>query len=146
MSNEITLDELEEIRKNTDSKLMLQVFGYIPLFTSKRRLVNNYKEYFKLNNNSDIYYMEKEGYKYPLKENKDGTVVYSASPINSIKDFDKIDKIVDYSVLNCFLIDDLEFIEIVKHYFNREKFDSIYNDTYFLHKESIYKVIRNAKN
>lgn len=146
MSNEITLDELAEIRKNTDSKLMLQVFGYIPLFTSKRRLVNNYKEYFKLNNNSDIYYMEKEGYKYPLKENKDGTVVYSASPINSIKDFDKIDKIVDYSVLNCFLIDDLEFIEIVKHYFNREKFDSIYNDTYFLHKESIYKVIRNAKN
>ena len=146
MSNEITLDELEEIRKNTDSKLMLQVFGYIPLFTSKRRLVNNYKEYFKLNNNSDIYYMEKERYKYPLKENKDGTVVYSASPINSIKDFDKIDKIVDYSVLNCFLIDDLEFIEIVKHYFNREKFDSIYNDTYFLHKESIYKVIMNAKN
>ena len=146
LTNDITLSEINDIKKNTKSVLFKQVFGYPHLSTSKRKLISNYKEYFKLNNNSDIYYMEKEGYKYPLKENKDGTVVYSASPINSIKDFDKIDKIVDYSVLNCFLIDDLEFIEIVKHYFNREKFDSIYNDTYFLHKESIYKVIRNAKN
>lgn len=146
ISNEITLDEIKTIKENTNSKLMLQVFGYIPIFTSKRRLISNYKEYFKLNSDSKVYYIEKENKKYPVFENENGTVVYSPTPINSIFDFKELDSILDYTVLNSILFIDEEFIRILAKYHNREMFDSEYNDTYFLHKESIYKVINNGKN
>lgn len=145
LSNEITLDEIKDIKKNTKSSLMMLVFGFIPLFTSKRKLINNYKTYFNIKNDSSIYYIEKENNRYPLVENQDGTVVYSSSLVNYISDFSILDSILDYSVLNSMLIEEEEFTEILKKYKNKEYFESKYNETYFLHKESIYKVSKYEK-
>lgn len=146
LSNEITLNEIKNIKNNTKSTLMMLVFGFIPLFTSKRKLVNNYKTYFNIKDKSNYYYIEKENKCYPVFENENGTVTYSNSPINSIKDYNDLDQLLDYSVFNSMLIEEVDFIDILKKYKGKEYFESKYNDTYFLHKESIYKVTKYEKN
>ena len=55
LTNDITLSEINDIKKNTKSVLFKQVFGYPHLSTSKRRLISNYKEYFNINDTSSIY-------------------------------------------------------------------------------------------
>ena len=77
LSCEITESEIKEIINNTKSKLMVQVFGYFPIFTSIRFAISNYLNYFNIKDNSKNYYIEKEGKKYPIIETKEGTVVYS---------------------------------------------------------------------
>ena len=48
LSNELTISEIQDIRKQTNIPLFCQVFGYIPMFVSKRFLVSNYKNHFKI--------------------------------------------------------------------------------------------------
>ena len=55
LTNDITLSEINDIKKNTKSVLFKQVFGYPHLSTSKRKLISNYKEYFNINDASSIY-------------------------------------------------------------------------------------------
>ena len=47
LSSDITLQEIIDITKNTKSKLMVNLFGYLPMFVSKRHIVKNYLNYFK---------------------------------------------------------------------------------------------------
>ncbi len=146
LSSEITLKEIEEIKNNTKTKLFVNVFGYLPIFLSKRNLITNYKKNFTIDDSSDIYYMEKEGKKYPLLETYDGTIVYSSMILSAYDDYDKIDKLVDYAVFNSFIIDEDTFIEAVEVFDKRlgkDRLDMLLNyntDTAFLHKETIYKV------
>lgn len=148
LSNEITVREIKEIKQNTKSKLIVQMFGYVPMMNSKRHLVNNYKEEFKISDNSDINYIEKENNVYPIVDDKNGTTVYTNKILNGIKDVLDID--VDYILLNSFMINKQEFNEVLKMYKTvtnekkQEYYDKINNmfnsDTLFLHKETIYKV------
>ena len=148
LSNEITVREIKEIKQNTKSKLIVQMFGYVPMMNSKRHLVNNYKEEFKISDNSDINYIEKENNVYPIVDDKNGTTVYTNKILNGIKDVLDID--VDYILLNSFMINKQEFNEVLKMYKTvtnekkQEYYDKIKNmfnsDTLFLHKETIYKV------
>ena len=46
LSSDITEEEIIKIRENTKSKLMVNLFGYLPMFVSKRHIVKNYLEYF----------------------------------------------------------------------------------------------------
>ena len=78
LSSEITLDEVKEIEKEAKAKLMLPVFGYLPMFVSRRHLVKNYLETFNLEDNSKINYIEKEGKIYPIIDNEEGTIAYSS--------------------------------------------------------------------
>jgi len=121
LSSELNKREIEEIKNKTKSKLFVNVFGYIPIFTSKRHLVDNYRQTFNLKEGNKIY---KEGKYYNIEDNKNGTTVYSDYILN-IKE--KID--VDYLVYNTNLIKD--FKEAVK----TQK-----EETGFLYKETIYKV------
>ena len=146
LSSEITRREIEEIKNETKSKLLVNLFGYIPIFTSRRHLVTNYLNTFNLDNSSKLFYMTKEGNTYPLVDNKEGTVTYSAHLLNGIKDYDIN---VDYIVLNSFLVENFEkiiniFKEVNEN--NKEemnnKINELINNTSngFLHKETIYKV------
>ena len=53
ISSDITLDEIKSIKSNTNSLLMVNLFGYLPMFVSKRHIVKNYLEYFNLKDNSN---------------------------------------------------------------------------------------------
>ena len=146
LSREITKNEILDIKANTKAKLIMNIFGYIPMFTSKRKLISNYLETFNKDKKSNIYYMYKEGVKYPLKE-EDGLVAYSSYVLNGIKEYYNLD--LDYYVINSFLIDNIEDIidifknvnqsNLEKSYQNIEKLISNTSEG-FLNKETIYKV------
>ena len=84
LASEITTDEILEIKENTDMKLMVPIFGYLPMFVSKRHAVKNYLEYFDLKDNSKINYITKESKVYPIVDDANGTTVYSSSILNGI--------------------------------------------------------------
>ena len=129
LSSEITKREIEEIKNKTKSKLFLTVFGYVPIFTSKRHLVDNYLNTFNIKNKGNKIY--KEGKNYNIIDVKNGTTVYTNYILNIKENID-----IDYLVFNSNMIDTNEFINVLKDYKNN-KFKE---ETGFLYKETIYKV------
>lgn len=143
LSPEITLREIKEIRENTNSTLIVPIFGYIPIFTSKRHMLNNYVDNFNLKDNSNINYIEKEEKIYPIIDNTEGTVTYSNNILNGINELNDLNEI-NYLTLNSFDINEDTFLEILKIYNHKsdKKIEELIEniDTGFLHKETIYKV------
>lgn len=146
LSSEITRREVEEISTSTKSKVMVNLFGYLPIFTSGRHLVDNYLKTFNNDKVDDLYYMNKEGNTYPITDTSDGTVTYSAYVLNGIKDYDIK---ASYIVLNSFLINDMKTIVKLFNSVNSKnvnEYDKQINELIqnksdgFLHKETIYKV------
>lgn len=122
LSSEITKREVDEIRNNTDALIFVNVFGYIPMFTSRRHLVDNYSDTFSVDKGNKIF---KEGKYYNIFDSKNGTVVYSTYVLN-VRGID-----ADYLVYNSNLIDN--FVDVLKD--NKYK-----EESGFLYKETIYKV------
>ena len=148
LSNEITLEEINEIKENTKCKTMCTVFGYLPMFVSRRHLVKNYLDTFNIKDNSKINYLYKEDKYYQIIDTEDGTIAYSSHILNGIEEVLSIK--ADYVVLNSFGIEDSVFYEVLKM-FNEVNESNVleYNkkvnsllETYkgFLHNETIYKV------
>ncbi len=135
LSSELTKREIDEIKNNTKAKLFVNVFGYIPMFTSKRHLVKNYLDTFNLNSNNKNT-IRKEGKIYPINDTNLGTTVYSDYILNAVDiDFSNI----DYLVFNSNLIDENDFQNVLKNYQNH-KDNNFPKETGFLYRETIYKV------
>lgn len=146
LSGEITFDEIQEISKKTDCKLIVPIFGYLPIFTSKRHAVNNYLEYFQLKNDSKINYMRLKNDDYPIVDNEMGTSIFSSNILNGYQEYLQMDHI-EYVTLNAFGIPKKSFLEILRMYAlknssNEEKINQMFSniDKGFLHKETIYRV------
>ena len=148
VSNDITLREMQEIKENSKAKLMVTLFGYLPIFVSKRHLVKNYLKTFNLSDNSKINYMEKENRIYPLVDNKE-TVVYSDFILNGLKE--KLILNYDYIVLNSFLIEEEKFRKVLDIFNNVDndnlaKLERELNELFnnlgkgFFYNETVYKV------
>ena len=110
VSSDLNIDEIKDIVKNSKCKLLVNLFGYQSMFVSKRNIVDNYLKYFKLDNNSDVYYMKKEGKTYPIVD-KNYTYAYSNNIYNGIKQYFNIK--CDYYVVNGFLIDNEKFNKVL---------------------------------
>ena len=82
ISSDITEEEIIKIIENSKSKLLVTLFGHLPMFVSKRHIVKNYLEYFKLEDKSSLNYIEKENKIYPIIDNFVGTQVYSNNILN----------------------------------------------------------------
>lgn len=126
LSSELTKREIEEIKKNTKAKIFINVFGYIPMFTSKRHILNNYKETFDIKEKGTEIY--KEDKKYKINDTKEGTTVYSDYLLN-VKE--KID--ADYMIYNSNMLED-DLTELLKGK------NTYKEENGFMHKETIYKV------
>ena len=149
VSNDITLREMHEIRENTKAKLMVTLFGYLPIFDSRRHLVKNYLKTFSISSDNELNYMSKEGKTYPLVDDKQGTTCYSDFILNGLSE--KLLLNYDYIVLNSFLIDDEKFISVLD-IFNtvnkdnvkekEEEINEMFSNTKkgFFYEETVYKV------
>lgn len=154
VSSDITEEEIIKITEKSKAKLMVNLFGYLPMFVSKRHIVKNYLEYFNLNDDSDINYMYKEDKTYPIIDNNIGTQVYSNNILNGIKTSLNIN--VDYIILNSFDIELDKFISIIEMFKNvnsdnveeyNNKINSMFTnvDYGFLNTKTIYRVKKNDK-
>lgn len=148
VSSDLNIDEIKDITDNSKSKLLVNLFGYQSMFVSKRHIVDNYLKYFKIDSNSDIYYMKKEGKAYPIVD-KNYTYAYSNNIYNGIKEYFNIN--CEYYVVNGFLIDDKDFSKVLSVIGNltlknveksalqiNDMFDNI--DTGFLYQNVVSKV------
>lgn len=156
LSNEITKDEIVDIVNNTDSKIFVQLFGFIPMYVSKRHAVKNYLNHFKLDLNSSKYYLFKEDKKYSIVDNNEGTMIYSNFIINGLKEYAELKNNIDYVIINGYDIDSnklLSVIDIFKEV-NKKNVDKLDNklldlfdnlDKGFLYEETIYRVKKNEK-
>lgn len=148
LSSEITIDEINEIALNANAKTMVPIFGYLPMFVSRRHLVKNYLDTFKIKDDSNINYIEKEDKMYAIIDSNDGTIAYSNKCLNGINETLKLN--VDYIVLNSFNINNATFRRVVSMYnivnesnvqeFKEEIDKMLDTDTGFLYKETIYEV------
>ena len=147
LTNDITLSEINDIKKNTKSVLFKQVFGYTHLSTSKRKLISNYKEYFNINDTSSIYeIVEKNSNNiYKIIEDNFGTHILGDKVLNLLS-FD-ID--VDYKIVDGFMLGDVKKVLEIFMNNKKDKNDWI-NDTYnanygFINKETIYRVKKDER-
>lgn len=117
LSSDITKKDLEEIRKQTSMPLMINAFGYMPIFVSKRKAIENYKKTFELQNKKETYYIEKEGKKYPITETKKATCVYTPCVLNIAEEIPFFkEKGFEYIVCNSFQIEEKTFEKIISLY------------------------------
>lgn len=148
LSSEITIDEINEIKENAKAKIMVPIFGYLPMFVSRRHLVKNYLDTFKIKDDSSINYIEKENKTYAIIDSDDGTIAYSNKCLNGINETLKLNS--DYIVLNSFNINNATFRRVVSMYnivnesnvqeFKEEIDKMLDTDTGFLYKETVYEV------
>ena len=148
LSSDLNINEISIITKNTDVKLMANIFGYQSMFVSKRHIVKNYLNNFNIKDNSKIHYMKKEGKTYPIIDSN-YTYVFANNIFNGIKEYYNMD--VDYYVVNGFLIDNEKLTKVLSIIGNITKenveecalqiMDSFENiDTGFLYKDVVSKV------
>ncbi len=153
VSSEITLDEIIENRKNTKMKLIVPIFGYLPMFVSKRHLVENYLEYFNLDKKSSKYELEKDSKLYPVSIISNDTTIYSSHILNGLSELKVLEENnIEYVTLNSYNIDTSKFIDVLKIYKSRlyeseKEIDMVFDnlDKGFLYKETVYRVKKNEK-
>ena len=148
LSSDLNINEINIITKNTDVKLMANIFGYQSMFVSKRHIVKNYLNNFNIKDNSKIHFMKKEGKTYPIVD-ANYTYVFANNIFNGIKEYYNMD--VDYYVVNGFLIDNEKLTKVLSIIGNITKenvedsslqvMDIFTNiDTGFLYKDVVSKV------
>lgn len=144
ISSEITIEEIEEIAKNTNLDLFLNIFGYQLMAISKRNLITNYFKYLDLENDKKINYIMQKDEKYPVIESKIGTKFYTKDILNGIKYINRLKKSnIKYIILDDNLIDENIFKEIADIYEETVKKD--FTDKQLLEKENeIKKLLSNT--
>lgn len=153
LSNEITVEEIEDIKNNTKVELIGQLFGYIPMYASKRHAVKNYLNHFNLDLNSNKYYLFKEDKKYSIVDNNDGTVIYTNFILNGLREYLNLNSVLDYVLINGYEIETDKLLNVVNIFSKVNKdninvldkeimimFDNL--EKGFLHEETIYRVKR----
>lgn len=136
LSSELTKREILEIKENSKSKLFVNIFGYLPMFTSKRHLVKNYTETFNLKENEGQTKLSKEGNEYLIEDTNLGTTVYSSYILNATEeDF----KNIDYLVFNSNFISTEDFKEVLTDYKNKKP-NKYPKNLGFMFEDTIYKV------
>lgn len=151
LSNEITKNEIEEIAQNTKSTLFVQLFGYIPMYVSKRHAINNYLQHFHLDRDSSEYFLFKENHKYSIVDNNEGTMIYSSFILDGLREYLELNDKVDYIIINGYMLDDDKLMRVIDCFsiVNDTNIDNLENDFNklfdnlskgFLYEETIYRV------
>ena len=133
ISSDITYREINDIKKKTNMELYYTVYGYLPIFYSRRSLLSNYFKYINIDKKDDTYFFFDKENKYMIKEKEYGTIIYSPL-VNLINELEKINNI-DNLVIDLSYIDD---ISIIDKYISKDNEDNTY--TGFFDKETIFKL------
>lgn len=159
LSTEITLEEIINIKKNTNIKIGAFLYGYLNMATSSRKLLTNYFKYTnkdKDDNKCTIKdKVKKDEYKVVETFN---TNFFTGKVLNGIKYFPTlIDNNIDFIILDDYMLNENDFYNIIEAFSSLrnakddEKFvnslnevvkSNTYVETYdgFLGKKTVYKV------
>lgn len=145
LTNDITLEDINYIKENSNSILFKDVFCLPHLSTSKRNLITNYLKHFNIDKNADYFYIceEKDNNYYLIKEDKTGTHIYNSKVLNIINKVDDLK--TDYIIFDSHMLNKENFKEIYNDYkkgiIDNEKINKLFDfDNGFINKKTIYKV------
>lgn len=162
VANEITLDEILEIKEKTNMKLLVEVFGYPIVSHSRRCLLSNYLKTIGKDKEDRTYTLSEKDSLLRIRETKDGASILNGKLTNGTKPlFDLINKI-DYLVLDMQEVDKELSLKVIDKYnyilnnidsINEIEKEEIINDmnnligdnTNFFYKKTIYVVKRGDK-
>lgn len=141
ITSDITGMELLEIKDMSDMEIYFNVYGYAPIFYSRRYLIKNYLKFIDSKKDSGKYSIVSDtGVTYPIDEEDFGTTIYTEKPINLINYLDELEKI-DYIVMSSNGINDEEFDLMVDKFINKEKMEDCYLG--FYNTKTIFRVKSN---
>ena len=158
LANEITLEEILEIKEKTNMKLMVEVFGYPIMSHSRRSLLSNYFKSIKKEKENRTYHLEDRENNYLLKETENGASILYGKLINGTKPlFDLIKNKIDYGILDMQEVDISTSLKVLDTYqYIHDNIDDITakekeeiidsmnkligDSTNFFYKKTIYKV------
>lgn len=139
ITSDITGSELLEIKKNSKMNIMFMVYGYAPIFYSRRYLISNYLKYINDNKKGNNYSIVSDsGIRYPISEEEYGTTIYTDREINLINYLDML-KDIDYIVMRSNKIEDNKFNDMVDSFINMDTSDDG-NYEGFFNTKTIYRV------
>ncbi len=157
LATEITVEEIKEIRKKSNIKLMLNIFGYPVMSHSNRKLISNYFNFINKEKDKNKYTITEvnKDIPYIVKEDKTGTsfiygnLLNGTSALIDLKDLD-----IDYVIAREDVDSDLfykvldNFNKIINNNYDdsiKEEMNKIIGEyTGFFYKKSIYKVKKGA--
>lgn len=121
LSSDITKDEIIEISKKSNIKLMTFFFGNILITHSKRKLLTNYYKYYNIAHREKsglIKEKNKEEETYYIEENKIGTNILTKKILNGADFFYELKDKIEYAILDSNVRDDKfnNFLDIVELY------------------------------
>ena len=98
LARELSIEEVIEIKKNSNVEIEVQVHGMTCMFQSKRKLLGNYFMYqdkvMKIENREEnkdmLLYDEERSNKYPIYEDSNGTHIMSPNEICLIEDLEEL--------------------------------------------------------
>lgn len=161
-SPDITLNEIIEIKNNTNAKLFVPLYGMFEIFSSNRFLLNSYFSYINKNKNDNTYFINNKiiDEYYPIYEDKNGTHIINGTIMNGLYEYVKLlENNVEYILINSYMIDNINkvidnFRSVRNMFYNDNiNLDSIDkmakelgSNKVFLNKETIYKVKSSDEN
>lgn len=164
LANEITLEEILEIKKKTKMKLMVEVFGYPMMSHSRRSLLSNYLKSVEKEKENRIYHLKEKEDTYLLKETENGASILFGKPVNGTRPlFELLENGIDYIVLDMQeieqeigekVVDTYNYILNHKENIEKEEKEKIIQDmnelvgdyTNFFYQKTIYKVKKGEEN
>jgi hypothetical protein len=140
VSNELTIDELIDIRSNTSSNLFYFLVNRNMLMYSKRKLISSYYDYKKIKsgNSSNVIVEKVSGRPLIIKEEGNSTVIFDKNIFSANK---FINELSDFNfVINFSNLSSRETDILLKHYKESNLKDYLEVDDYFLINKIFYKV------
>lgn len=155
IANEITLEEILEIRNKTDAKLFVNVVTCPIMSFSRRKLLSNYCKGVneKLKSNRLEISESSTGYRCVVLEEEDGTSMFSSKIVNNVDVVDTyLENNIDYVIIDTNLLNEevsnnsiYTVYSIINNLKEKDMLiknlkDEIGGNTGFLYRKTIYKV------
>ena len=145
LSNEITKDEVLNIRSNTKSDLFILLLGNPVVAMSRRSLLTSYFAN-KNKSKSDLITIKepKSGQEFLVKEDSNGTTFFYNKRLNLSNVYKElVDNNINYGIIEQGEFSSDEYKELINAFvnFNKQKIDELAgHNRGFLYRETIYKV------
>lgn len=111
VSNEITLEEINDIKKNTNMILFTMIIGYPIMSFSRRSLLSNYFISNNKKKESQMYWLTNNNEKYFIREEESGDAIYYGKILNGSAILNDLN--VDYAILNELEIEESIFEKVI---------------------------------
>ncbi|HBY65392.1 MAG TPA: hypothetical protein DEG42_03240 [Acholeplasmataceae bacterium] len=154
VAKEITLEDVTYIANHKNYQMFMVGHGHLNMFYSKRQLIDNFMNF----NLEENIYHERQDLKiieenrlnepFPILEDKAGTHVFRSNVFSSLNHLEKLEKLMDYLVIDTLFKDDDYALSVLPMYKNKKinqsvidqiqlKYDEKWDEGFF-YKKTVY--------